>query len=172
METEKYVYQFLHILPDCIITSLIKNTLAFDYHNDIEIKRFVNSDVTPKEMQPMAGIYINIARRSNIGLMPNTPDKHAGKWLNSKQVQGLIDKVKVYVANKQDPNSVASNRGIDTALGRFKPSTDPNGRRFSLLPDTLSTTRVNQWLKTIEHQYCTNIDQNDLNIPFQRCPMK
>ena len=172
METEKYVYQLLHILPDCIITSLIKNTLAFDYHNDIEIKRFVNSDMTPKEMQPMAGIYINIARKSKIGLMPNTPDKHAGKWLNSKQVQGLIDKVKVYVANKQDPNSVASNRGIDTALGRFNPSTNPNGRRFSLLPDTLSTTRVNQWLKTIEHQYCTNIDQNDLNIPFQRCPME
>ena len=24
-----------------------------------------------KEMQPMAGIYINIARRSKIGLMPN-----------------------------------------------------------------------------------------------------
>ena len=77
----------------------------------------------------MAGIYINIARRSKVGLMPNTPDQHAGKWFNSKQVQGLIDKVKVYVAKKQDPNSVTSNKGIDTALGRFKSSQVDRGRR-------------------------------------------
>ena len=50
MEKEKYVYQLLHILPDCIFTSLIKNTLAFDCHNDLEIKKYVNSDMTPKEM--------------------------------------------------------------------------------------------------------------------------
>ena len=55
-EKEKYVYQLLHLLPDRIITSLIKNTLSFDYHNDLEVKRFVNSDMTPKEMQPMAGV--------------------------------------------------------------------------------------------------------------------
>ncbi len=171
-EKERYVYQLLHLLPDRIITSLIKNTLSFDYHHDLEVKRFVNSDMIPKEMQPMAGIYINIARRSKLGLMPNVMDQHAGKWLSSKQVKSLIDKVKVYVANKPDPNSLAANRGIDTALGRFNPSTTLNGRRFALLPDTISTTRVNQWLKIIEHQYRTNVSQNDLNIPFQRCPME
>ena len=43
-EKEKYVYQSLHLLPDRVITSLIKNTLSFDYHNDLEVKRFVNRD--------------------------------------------------------------------------------------------------------------------------------
>lgn len=38
---------------------LIKNTLPFDYHNDLEAARFVNSDITPEEMQHTAGIYVN-----------------------------------------------------------------------------------------------------------------
>ena len=152
-EKEKYVYQLLHLLPDCIITSLIKNTLSFDYHHDLEVKRFMNSDMIPREMQPMAGIYVNIARRSKVGIMPNTTDQHAGKWLSCNQVKILVDKVKVYLANKPDPNSVAANRPIDTALGRFNPNTTSNGRRFVLLPDTLSATRdIENHRTSILHQ--------------------
>lgn len=171
-EKELYVYQLLNLLPDPIIESLIKNTIAFDYQNDLEVKRFVHSDMIPKEVQKMAGIYINIARRSKLGLMPNSKDPNAGRWLTSNQVRSLIDKVKIYVANKQDSSSVASNNAIDTALGRFNPSTTANGRRFTLFPDSTSAARVNEWLKIIEDQYCTNISQSDLDIPFERCPME
>ena len=120
----------------------------------------------------MAGIYVKVARRSKIGIMPHVADQHAGKWFTSKQIKSLIDKVNTYVANKQDPSSLTANKGIDTALGRFNPSTTSNGRRFPLLPNTVSTDQVNQWLKIIERQYCNNIDQNDKSIPFQRCPME
>ena len=43
-EKEKSVYQLLHLLPDRIVVSLIKNTFAFDYHNDLEVKRSINGD--------------------------------------------------------------------------------------------------------------------------------
>ena len=171
-EKEKYVYQLLHLLPQRIIISLIKNTISFDYHDDPEVRMFVHSDMMPKVIQPMAGLYVNVARRPKIGLMPNAADQHAGKWLNSKQVKSLIDKVKIYVANKQDPSSLTANRGIDTAVGRFNPSKVFNGRRFPLLPDTVAMIRVNRWLRIIENQYYTDIDQNDFNIASKRCPME
>ncbi|KAK0511356.1 hypothetical protein JMJ35_005929 [Cladonia borealis] len=44
--------------------------------------------------------------------------------------------------------------------------------RFPLPPDSDSAAKVNEWLKIIEHQYCTKIDQSDLDIPFQGCPME
>ncbi|KAK0510737.1 hypothetical protein JMJ35_007169 [Cladonia borealis] len=169
---ELYVYQLLNLLPDAIIISLIKNTLAFDYHNDLEVKRFVVSDMMPKEMLPMAGIYVNIARRSKIGLMPNVIDRNAGRWLTSNQVKRLIQKVEIYLANKQDPNSLAWNSAIDNAFGRFNPSSSATGRRFTLPPNSASAAKVKEWLEIIEHQYCTNIDQSDLDIPFRRCPME
>ena len=83
----------------------------------------------------------------------------------SKQVKSLIDKVDIcgkqarsrFFDSKQG-NSLTANKGIDTALGRFNPSTTSNGRRFPLLPKTVSTDRVNQWLRIIERQYCMNID--------------
>ena len=143
-EKEKYMYQLLHLLPDCIITSLIKNTISFNYHNDQKVRMFINGDIRPKEMLLMAGIYLNITRRSKIGIVPHVADQHAGKWLTSKQVNSLIDKVKIYVANKQDPNSLTVNRGIDTALGQFNPSTTSNSRHFPLLPNTVSMDRVNE----------------------------
>ena len=167
---ELYVYQLLNGLPDHIIASLIRNTIAFDYQNDLDVRRFVNSNMMPREMQPMAGVYINIARRPKIGLVPNSKDQQAGKWLSSNQIRSLIDKVKIYVANKQDSNLIASNNVIDSALGRFNPSTTASGRRVTLPPDSTSTNRVNEWLQTLEDQYCTNISQSDADIPFRRCP--
>ena len=48
---EKYVNQLLHLLPDRIVVSLIKNTLAFDYHNDLEVRRFINGDGLDDRLQ-------------------------------------------------------------------------------------------------------------------------
>ena len=59
-EKDQLVYYLLNMLPDPIIVSLKINTIAFDYHNDSEVRRFVTSDMMPKEMQPMAGVYIKI----------------------------------------------------------------------------------------------------------------
>lgn len=58
---EQYVYQLPNPLPDQIIASLIRNTIAFDYRNNSEVQRFVNSDMTPKEMRPMAGVTYPLA---------------------------------------------------------------------------------------------------------------
>lgn len=98
--------------------------------------------------------------------MPHVADQHAGKWLTSKQIKSLIEKVNTYVAKKQEPSSSTAKQGNDTAFGRFNPSTTSNGRRFPLLSNTVSKDRVNQWLKIIERQYCINIHQNDTHIPF------
>ena len=40
---EKYIYELLHLLPDRIITSLIRQILSVDDHNDLDVSRFVNS---------------------------------------------------------------------------------------------------------------------------------
>ena len=67
-EKENSVYQLLHLLPDQTITSPIRNTLALDARTNPEVKRLVESEMMPRETLPMAGIYINIARRSNLVL--------------------------------------------------------------------------------------------------------
>ena len=168
-EKEKYVYQLLHLLPNQIITSLIRNTLAFDARTNSEVKKFVEGEMTPREMSPMAGIYINIARRSNL-VLPHQVDPHAGKWMTPTQVKSLIDKVKVYVANKSDPQSLAANMSIDNAVGQFSPSY-PTERRFPF-ESSINCGRVLQWINTIESQYWTNINANYLDLPFRRCPME
>ena len=168
-EKEKYVYQLLHLLPNQIITSLIRNTLASDARTNPEVKKFVEGEMTPREMSPMAGIYINIARRSNL-VLPHQVDAHAGKWMTPTQVKSLIDKVKVYVANKSDPQSVAANMSIDNAVGRFSPSY-PTERRFPFESSTYRS-RVLEWINTIESQYWTNINATYLDLPFRRCPME
>ena len=63
-------------------------------------RSFHKNTATLSILQPIAMIYINIARRSNIGFMPNAADQHAGKWMSSKQVKSLIDKVTIYVGAK------------------------------------------------------------------------
>ena len=125
--------------------------------------------MTPREMSPMAGIYINIARRSN-PVLPHQVDAHAGKWMTPTQVKSLIDKVKVYVANKSDPQSLAANMSIDNAVGRFSPSY-PTERRFPLSSIDYRN-RVLEWIDIIESQYWTNINASYLDIPFRRCLME
>ena len=168
-EKEKFVYQLLHQLPDQVIKSLIRNTLALDAKTITEVKKFVDSEMMPREMATMAGIYVNIARRSNL-VLPNQVDQHAGKWMTATEVKSLIDKVKCYVANKSDALSLATNSSIDNAVGRFN-SSYPTERRFQLDSST-SRDKVLEWVKIIESQYWTNINPNDLNLPFQRCPME
>lgn len=167
-EKEKYVYQLLHLLPDEVITSVIRNTLARDARTN-PVKSFVVGEMTPREMSPMAGIYINIARRSDL-VLPQQVDPHAGKWLTSNQVKSLIDKVEVYVANKPDAQSLTTNASIDNAVGRFN-SQHKTDRRFSL-DSSQSRSRVLEWVKTIESQCWTNINPGDRDIPFLRCPME
>ena len=168
-EKGKYVYQLLHLLPDQVITSVIRNTLARDARTNRAVKSFVVSEMTPREMSPMAGIYINIARRSDL-VLPQQVDPHAGKWLTPNQVKSLIDKVEVYMANKSDAQSLTTNASIDNAVGRFN-SQYKTDRRFSL-DSSQSRSRVLEWVKTIESQYWTNINPGDRDIPFLRCPME
>ena len=168
-EKEKFVYQLLHQLPDQVIKSLIRNTLAFDARTIPEVKKFVNSEMTTMEVATMAGIYVNIARRGNL-FLPNQVDQHACKWMTATEVKSLIDKVKCYVANKSDAQSLATNSSIDNAVSRFN-SSYPTERRFQVDSGT-SRDKVLEWVKIIESQYLTNINPNDLDIPFQRCPME
>ena len=168
-EKEKYVYQLLHLLPDQVIRSVIRNTLSRDARTNPAVKSFVDSEMIPREMSPMAGIYINIARRSNL-VLPQQVDPHAGKWLTPNQVKSLIDKVKIYVANRSDQQSLTTNTSIDNAVGRFN-SQFPTDRRFAL-DSSQYRSRVLEWVKTIESQYWTNINPGYLDIPFLRCPME
>ena len=168
-EKEKFVYQLLHLLPDQVITSLIRNTLALDARTNPEVKRFVDSEMKPREMSPMAGIYINITRRSNL-ILPPQVDPHAGKWMTPTQVKSLVDKVRAYVANEDDLQSLSTNMSIDNAVSRFSPS-HLTERRFPLGSSSYRG-RVLEWVKIIERQYWTNIDPSYLDIPFRRCPME
>ena len=61
--------------------------LQFNYHNDFRVKAFVNSEMIPKEMMPLAGIYINFARRVNISLMPHAAAQHSRRMLYDQQQQ-------------------------------------------------------------------------------------
>ena len=165
---EKFVYQLLHSLPNEVLTSLIKNTLALDARTNPEVKRFVQDEMMPRRMRPMAGIYINIARRS-IPVIPGHQDLHAGKWLTANQVKSLIAKVTCYVDNYSDKQSMETNSGIDNAVSPFN-SSYPE-RRFPLNSSD-SRDKVRKWVNLIESQYVTNINPNDEDLPFQRCPME
>ena len=166
---EKFVYQLLHSLPNEVINSLIRNTLALDIQTDPAVKKFVDDEMMPRQMRSMAGIYINIARRS-LPVVPGQKDPHVGKWMTANQVKSLIAKVKCYRNNNTDKQSVETNREIDNACGSFNSSylTD---RRFPLTSAD-SRDKVRDWLDLIESQYVTGIDPNNEDVPFQRCPME
>ena len=164
-EEEKHVYQLLHLLPDYIITSLIRNTLSYDARTNPAVKSFVNAEMVPKEISTTAGIYINIARRVNIAPPPQV-DPHAGKWLTPRQVKSMLDMVETYLANKPDPQSVMINTNIDNAVSRFSPQSSSD-RRFPV--SFQYRARVQEWMNVIESQYWTHIHPNHLDLPFSRC---
>ena len=166
---DKFVYQLLHSLPNEVLISLIKNTLAIDAQTNPAVKKFVEDEMMPRQMRPMAGIYINIARRS-FPVVPGYKDLHAGKWLTANQVKSLIAKVKCYLDNNSDKQSVATNWGIDDAVSPFN-SSYPTERRFPLTSGE-SRAKVREWIDLIESQYVTKINPNNEDLPFQRCPME
>ena len=51
------------------------------------MKAFVNSEMIPKEIMPLAGNFTNIAGRVNVSLMPNAAGSHAGGSLHEQQQQ-------------------------------------------------------------------------------------
>ena len=81
-EITGYVYQFLMLLPDCIIRSLIRNTLTYDYYHSGEVRSFADTYMMPKQC---AGIYIHISslRPRCFGNRGPSDEDHAGKWLTS-----------------------------------------------------------------------------------------
>ena len=98
-----YMFQLLMQLPDCVINSLIRNTLAYDDAKDTGVKAFVNRHM--KTYIPYAGIYINIPTRAPPpGSLAISGTIGEGEFLSSDKVERLIKLVERYIANKYTDN--------------------------------------------------------------------
>ena len=113
-ERTYYMYQLTMLLPNNVIESLIQNTLPYDYVRDKDVKRFVNQHMNVN-LSSYPGIYINILTHAanQIGYRAVTTTKPGfeGEWLTSKEVEGLLDRVKKYVENEEE--NEAENSSID-----------------------------------------------------------
>ncbi|KAK0511347.1 hypothetical protein JMJ35_005920 [Cladonia borealis] len=166
VENTYYTFNLLMQLPDCIIKSLIQNTLAFDYANDREVKAFVNRRM--KTSVAYAGIYVNIPTRSLSpgGLaLSGVPGK--GEFLSSEEAERLIQRVERYIANK--PADHTENSKVDYYFRPLKSASELGKRRFSGEPPN---PRWEEWLKEFRSIYCNNVPASERSTRFQRCPME
>ena len=158
-----YTLQLLMQLPDCIIKSLIKNTLAYDYARDPEVKGFVNRHMKPYIRY--AGIYVNIPTRSlPAGSLALSGTTGRGEFLSSDEVERLIKRVERYIANK--PADYVENSNVDCYFKGAKSTPEPR-RIFS--PEN---PRWQEWLRELRSIYCKNVPLSERSTPFQRCPME
>ena len=158
-----YTSKLLMQLPDCIIKSLIQNTLAFDYANNPEVKSFVIRHM--KNSVPHAGIYVNIPTRSpGPGSLPLSGVPGRGEFLSSDEAERLIQRVERYIANK--PADHAENSKVDY---HFKtPRVTPERRFCSENPNQ----KWQEWLQEFRSIYCRNVPASERYTHFQRCPME
>ena len=163
-----YTFQLLMQLPDCIIKSLIRNTLAYDYAKDKDVKAFVNRHM--KTHTPYAGIYVNIPTRApppgGLALSGMTGE---GEFLSFDEVELLIKRVERYIANK--PADYAENSKVDYFFKASKPGTDLSERRFGP-GNSRSNARWQEWLDELRSIYCKNVPVSERSTPFRRCPME
>ena len=159
-----YTFQLLMQLPDCIIKSLIQNTLAFDYANSTEVQGFVIRHM--KTRIPYAGIYVNIVRR---GLPPGSLTLYGavpkGEFLSCDEAELLIKRAERYTENQ--PPNWAENTRVDN---HFKPSKNvpvTSERKFSP-----TNARWKEWLDQFRSIYCKNVPTSERSTRFKRCPME
>ena len=159
-----YTFQLLMQLPDCIIQSLIQNTLAFDYANNPEVKGFVIRHM--KTSVPYAGIYVNIPTRSlGPGSLPLSGVPMRGEFLSSDEAERLIQRVERYIANK--PANYAENTKVDNHFKTPKTAPDPSERKFNP-----TNPRWQEWLNEFRSIYCRNVPTTERSTLFKRCPME
>ena len=159
-----YTFQLLMQLPDCIIKSLIRNTLAYDYAKDKDVREFVNRHM--KTHNPYAGIYVNIPTRAPPpGSLAFSGTTGGSEFLSSDEVERLIERVERYVANK--PADHAENTKVDYSFKAPKTVPEPSKRRFS--PEN---PRWQEWLNELRGIYCRNVPTTERSTPFRRCPME
>lgn len=159
-----YTFQLLMLLPDCIIESLIKNTLAYDYANDPKVKAFVIRRM--KTHVPYAGIYVNIPTRAPPpGSLTFSGSTGQGEFLSSDEAELLMKRIGRYVANQSA--DYGENSKVDNFFKAAKPGTNPNERRFSP-----GNARWSEWLKEFRSIYCRRMPVSERSTPFRRCPME
>lgn len=164
-EVEKtcYTSRLLMQLPDCIIKSLIQNTLPSDYTNDSEVKSFVIRHM--RTCIPYAGIYVNIPTRSpGPGSLPLSGVPGKGEFLSSDEAERLIQRVELYIANK--PADSLDNSDVDFCF--TTPKFAPERKFCSKSPNP----KWQEWLQEFRSIYCRNVPVSERSTHFQRCPME
>ena len=159
-----YTFQLLMQLPDCIIKSLIRNTLAFDYANDPEVQGFVIRHM--KTRTAYAGIYVNIIRRGlPTGSLTLSGAMGKGDFLSCDEAETLIKRVERYIANK--PADYTENTRVDYYFKTAKTASDPSERKFNP-----TNARWPEWLDQFRSIYCNNVPASERSTRFKRCPME
>lgn len=145
-KVQGYVFLLLTLLANFIIRSLIKNNIAFDVANNRQLREYVTKEMVAPAKPKRAGIYANVLRsvRGPGQFITNIKPADHGKWLTSNEVATLLEKVRVYIDNKNDPISQAENLKIDRVFTpQWKPSY-PTERRF--MPGAgVSMARAAEW---------------------------
>ena len=158
-----YTLQLLTQLPDCIIKSLIRNTLAFDYANDPNVQMFVSRHM--RTSTAYAGIYVNIIRRGlPTGSLALSGTMGKGDFLSCEEAEKLIKRVERYIANK--PADYTVNTRVDNY---FKTAKTPDSSERKFNP---TNARWPEWLDQFRSIYCNNVPASERSTRFKRCPME
>ena len=162
----RYTLQLLMLLPDCIIKSLIQNTLAYDSTKQKEVRAFVNRHMMAHISY--AGMYVKIPTRSlppgSLALTGVTDEQ--GRFLSSDEVGLLIKRVERYVAN--EPADYAENSRVDNFYKDARATaSDPDKRSFGG-----SVTKWREWLDVMRKQYRTGIPPTECSTQFRACSME
>ena len=162
------VFILLSLLPDDIICSLIKNTLAYDMLNDDAVGRFVRSHMLPRSYAPCSGVYVNIIRFDGGVMISTSQSDENGKWLKYNEIENLLDKMKAYIAN--DQADYQDNFAIDRAVPGWQGKCTLTDRRYPVSGDT--TEKIRGWIELTRREYCNNVDPHQQQERFLRTPME
>lgn len=159
-----YTLQLLLQLPDCIIKSLIQNTLPLDYANNSDVRSFVIRHMGTNK--PYAGIYVNIPTRApRRGSLPLSGVHGTGEFLSSDEAERLIQRVERYIANKSA--DYVENYKVDNCFKTPKTASDISERKFNP-----TNARWQEWLQEFRSIYCRNVPVSERSTHFRRCPME
>lgn len=163
------VWILLAMLPDAIILSLIKNTIAWDMKSE-PVKSLVNRYMLPKLSEPCAGVYVNVIRYDydipeTLAIVPTGDPTSNGRWLSAQKIKRLVTLIEGYRDDMDKDKGV--NHRIDSVFGKAR----PGERQFTFeTPQRLKN--LNDWLDVISEQYLSNVDPLNKELSFKRCPME
>lgn len=164
--------------PDCIIESLIKNTICYDRHHDKRIAQYIESQMGAIEFP---GLYLNVPSRDVCGPNAVNEDRNKGRWLSAEEAKDLVLCIKHYLT-MSDKHYLRGGASYNQRANDFDNILDQGGRKTAgsaqdvtfrrYAPTLNAVASMREWVGITERMYIKDVLPVHHDIPSRRTPME